>query len=179
MNSNTNFHLKTIAIDSSTKSTGISVWRGSTLIKHRTIALSAKDKMDVRLPKMVMALYDVLNAELPDEVYIEETVVNRNVATQRFLTRLQGTVFGWCLEHGSKFETIRPTVWRKALGFVQGRNVKREALKQQAKDYVLERYGEQFSDISEDEYEAICIGVAVIKLRDEHSENKNKDTKEK
>lgn len=175
MSSNTNFILKTIAIDSSTKSTGISVWEGSTLKKHMTIALSAKDKMDVRLPKMVQALYEVLDEERPNAVYIEEAVVNRNVATQRFLTRLQGTVFGWCLVHGCKFETIRPTVWRKELEFAQGRNVKREALKQQAKDYVLERYGDQFLDISEDEYEAICIGVAAMKLRDANTTTKNKD----
>lgn len=54
-------------------------------------------------------------------VYIEETVVLRNAHTQRFLTRLQGVVYAWCMNHGCEFNTIRPTSWRKAINLSTGK----------------------------------------------------------
>jgi hypothetical protein len=58
-----------------------------------------------------------------------------------------------------EFNTIRPTEFRKELDFVQGKNVKREELKQQAINYVKKIYN---LEVNDDVADAICIGCAVI-----------------
>lgn len=160
-----------VSIDASTKSTGIATWDNESLIDHETINAEDLGQMDNRFPYMAKALLSVLTEQQPDIVYIEEAVVVRNAQTQRFLVRLQGVVYGWCLSHQCQFVAIRPTAWRKQLGFKQGRNVGRQDLKTQAVEYVQEQYPD-LKDLSEDEYEAICIGVAAFKiLQDEKEQN--------
>ena len=144
-----------VSIDSSTKVTGVAIWDGDTLIHSETINFEKITPMEKRFPLMTLMILHVLQEHMPDVVYIEECVVNRNVQTQRFLVRLQGAVAGWCLQHNCDFETVRPIEWRKRLGFKQGRNTKREELKAQAFSHVCEKYNQEFS---EDECEAICIG---------------------
>lgn len=51
----------------------------------------------------------VLYKLIPDIICIEETVVLRNAQTQRFLTRLQGVIYGWAICHECEFNTLRPT----------------------------------------------------------------------
>ena len=158
-----------VSIDASTKSTGIAVWDNALLIDHETINAEDLGQMDNRFPYMAKALLSALTEQQPDVVYIEEAVVIRNAQTQRFLVRLQGVVYGWCLQHNCRFEAIRPTAWRKQLGFKQGRNVGRQDLKAQAVEYVQEQYPD-LMDLSEDEYEAICIGVAALKILQDEKE---------
>lgn len=117
--------------------------------------------MDLRFENMSKHLWESLELYKPDIVYIEETVVLRNAQTQRFLTRLQGVVYAWCINNNCEFNTIRPTVWRKQLNFLQGRNVKRNELKNQSIDYVMKKYG---IIVSDDEADAICIADAVISM---------------
>lgn len=117
--------------------------------------------MDSRFEAMSQKLWGVLEIYKPNIVYIEETVVLRNAQTQRFLTRLQGIIYAWCMNHDCEFNTIRPTSWRSAIGMVQGKNVKRDQLKEQSVKYVLDNYN---LSIGDDEADAICIGDAVIKI---------------
>lgn len=77
--------------------------------------------MDSRFEAMSQKLWGVLEIYKPNIVYIEETVVLRNAQTQRFLTRLQGIVYAWCMNHGCEFNTIRPTSWRAGIGMKQGK----------------------------------------------------------
>ena len=110
---------------------------------------------------MSQKLWGMLEIYNPNIVYIEETVVLRNAQTQRFLTRLQGVIYAWCINHGCEFNTIRPSNWRKQLFFSQGKNVKRDQLKEQSVKYVLDNYN---LNVGDDEADAICIGEAVLKM---------------
>ena len=65
------------------------------------------------------------------------------------------------MNHGCEFNTIRPTSWRKQLSFSQGKNIKRDQLKEQSVKYVSDNYG---LNVGDDEADAICIADAVIKL---------------
>lgn len=109
---------------------------------------------------MSLGLLQMLDKYKPDILYVEETVVLRNAQTQRFLTRLQGVIYGWCIQNSCEFNIIRPTQWRKQLSFSQGKNIKREQLKQQSIKYVKENYG---LDVNDDIADALCIGSAVLK----------------
>ncbi|RKI83700.1 hypothetical protein D7V90_07340 [bacterium 1xD42-87] len=117
--------------------------------------------MDSRFEEMSHRLWTILDLYKPHIVYVEETVVLRNAQTQRFLTRLQGVIYAWCINHDCEFNTIRPTSWRKVINMSQGKNVKREQLKEQAIQYVKEHYD---LNVGDDEADAICIGDAVIKM---------------
>ena len=161
-----------LTIDSSTKKTGIAVWINGYFKKRYLINYDEKDNkgksyykdcktMDTRYPLMVRDIYNILNQYQPKILYIEDEVVSRNMATCRFLFRLQGVIEGWCLSNGCEFNTVRPSQWRSACGFEQGKGHDRDDLKKQAIAFVKKIYG---IDVTDDEADAICIGYYVLKL---------------
>ena len=152
--------IKMMSIDSSTKSTGISIWIDGKLNNTLCFELDDKD-MESRLIKMIINLYDLLDIEKPDMIWIEEAVVNRNQQTQRFLVRLQGAIQGWCIRNNCDFNTIRPTQWRKYCPCeFKG---KRDELKKQSIQYVKEKYDIECND---DIADSICIGEAIFVMWD-------------
>ena len=150
-----------VTIDSSSNKSGIAYFVNGTYKEHCLLDCSKQKNIDIRFEDMSKELWKILDKYKPDIIYIEETVVLRNAQTQRFLTRLQGVVYAWCINNNCEFNTIRPTSWRKQLGFSQGKSVKRDQLKEQSIKYVLDKYG---LDVSDDKSDAICIGDAVLKL---------------
>jgi Holliday junction resolvasome RuvABC endonuclease subunit len=148
-----------VTIDSSSNKSGIAIFDNGTYKSNLLIDFSNDKSMDSRFCKMSLELIKTLNQYKPDIIYIEETVVLRNAQTQRFLTRLQGVVYGWCIINDCEFNSIRPTEYRKELNFKQGKNVKRDELKQQAIDYVKNKYN---LEVNDDVADAICIGCAVV-----------------
>ena len=154
--------MRIMAIDASTKSTGISLWEDKELISYKLIRTSLKN-IDDRFKDMCLMILRSLEDWNPDEIYLEETVVARNVQVQRFLTRLQGVVYCWCIQNNKKFNTIRPTVWRKVVGIKQGKK-KRDELKQEAISLVNKKFN---IEVNDDVAESICIGLATLFLNEE------------
>ena len=152
---------KLLSIDSSSTKTGVAYFNNGRYKSHKLLDCSDDKNMDSRFKKMSLLLWDILDEYKPNIVYVEETVVLRNAQTQRFLTRLQGIIYAWCMKNECEFNTIRPTTWRKQLYFSQSRNVKRDKLKAQAMQYVYDKY---MLRVGDDEADAICIGDAVVKL---------------
>lgn len=149
------------SIDSSSKKTGIAIYKNGKYTSHKLLDCSKDKIMDSRFKKMALDILNTLNEIKPNIIYIEETVVLRNAQTQRFLTRLQGVVYAWCIQNNCEFNTIRPSSWRKAINLKQNKNIKREQLKQEAIDYVKEKYN---IEVNDDIADAICIGDAVLNL---------------
>jgi len=154
--------MRIMAIDSSTKSTGFSVWEDEELFAYNLLHTSLKN-IDDRFKDMSLMLLEALNVWNPDQVYLEETVVARNVQVQRFLTRLQGVVYCWCIQNDKGFQTIRPTEWRKAVGIKQGKK-KRDELKQEAIKLIKTKYG---ISVNDDVAESMCIGLAALSMYEE------------
>lgn len=152
---------KMITIDSSTNKSGIGYYENGQLKDCKSLDFSMDKILDTRYKSMSLALWGILEEYNPDIVYMEETVVVKNAHTQRFLTRLQGSICIWCYLHDCEFNTIRPTEWRRLLNFKQGSKVKREQLKKQSIEYIKEYYGLETDD--DDIADALCIGSAVIK----------------
>lgn len=146
-----------ISIDSSTKKTAFAVFDNGVYIFSDYIHIEIDD-MEERFKQMVLQLLDVIVKNKPDIIYIEDTVVPRNVQTQRFLTRLQGAVYGYCVLNDCEFNAIRPTEWRKLVGLDQG-GKKRDELKRKAIDLIKEFFK---IEVDDDEAEAILIGQAAI-----------------
>lgn len=149
-----------LAIDSSTIKTGIAIFNNGAYQESLLLDCSNFKNMEDRFKEMSLKLIHILVTYKPYIIYIEETVVNRNVAVQRFLTRLQGVIYGYCVLNDCEFNAIRPTSWRKLAGINQ-KGKKRNELKKLAIDAVYQRLG---FNVGDDEAEAILIGIAALEL---------------
>jgi Holliday junction resolvasome RuvABC endonuclease subunit len=126
----------------------------------------SKSKLETnkRSFKMAKELWKIIKKYKPEHLIIEDTQQQNNVKTVITLARLQGMIIGYAEAHKIKVHILLPSQWRSALGFAQGPKVKREALKKQSNDYVKKHFG---FNLSEDENEAICEGIAAHKIIDE------------
>lgn len=153
--------IKLITIDGSTMKTGIAYFINGEYNTHHLLDFSKEKNMEVRFIEMSKTIWKSLDKYKPNILYIEETYTARNPQTAKILTRLQGVVYAWCINNDCEFNTIKPTSWRKLLGFKQGKNVKRDELKTQSVDYIFNKYGIKVTD---DESDALCIADAVFKI---------------
>ena len=153
--------IRLVSIDGSTQKTGIAYFCNGKYIEHVLLDFSKDKNMENRFESMSKEIWKILDDYRPNIIYIEETYMANNPQTSKILTRLQGVVYAWCINNACEFNTIRPTTWRKQLNFQQGKNVKREQLKKQSLQYVLDNYG---LEVTDDESDAICIADAVIKM---------------
>ncbi|MGE9950112.1 hypothetical protein [Coprococcus catus] len=85
---------------------------------------------------------------------------NKTTKAVRWDKNREGT-FKTTMEIFNMDNTIRPSSWRKAINLKQNKNIKREQLKQEAIDYVKEKYN---IEVNDDIADAICIGDAVLNL---------------
>ena len=158
---------KMISLDISTKKTGYALYSNGELISYGCIECDDK-LMDDRMKGMTKNLLDIFAVYMPNSIYIEETVVNRNVQVQRYLTRLQGVVYGWCIANNREFNTMRPSEWRKLVGIDTGKK-KRKELKEVALKIAMTEFN--IDDINDDTAEAILIGKAAINRFNGDGEN--------
>ena len=150
-----------MSIDGSTQKTGIAYFCNGKYVEHVLLDFSKDKNMENRFESMSKEIWKILDGYRPNIIYIEETYMANNPQTSKILTRLQGVVYAWCFNNNCEFNTIRPTSWRKQLNFQQGKNVKREQLKKQSLQYVLDNYR---LEVTDDEADAICIADAVLKI---------------
>ena len=152
--------MRLLALDQSTRCSGYCFLENGQYVESGVVDMS-KSKLETpeRSFEMAKALWKIIKKYKPDVLVLEETQQQSNVQVVITLARLQGMIIGYAEAHGVKTKIIRPTEWRAALGYRQGKGVKREELKQQSLDYVKNKYG---FVRSEDENEAIALGNAAI-----------------
>ncbi len=109
--------------------------------------------------EMIKRIHNQIVENNVDYVVFEDVSLQTNVSTLILLAQIQGAIINTCVMNNICYSVYRPTFWRSKLGFKQSRNVKRPELKQQAKDYVYNKYGLK---LKEDLCDAICIGEAFI-----------------
>ena len=149
-----------VSIDGSTKKTGISHFLDGEYVNHYLLDYSKDKDVENRFESMSIGIWSILDKIRPNIIYIEETYMHNNAQTMKILTRLQGVVYAWCINNKCKFNTITPKAWRKLLDFNQGKDVKREQVKAQSIEYVMEHYN---INVTDDEADAICISAAICK----------------
>lgn len=152
--------IKVIAFDQASSLSGVAVFEDDKLIKYDLIDLHKDKSMEHRVYDMMKKLGEYIIDNMPDYVIFEGVSLQTNVSTLLLLAQIQGAIMQTCVMHNIPFKVYKPTQWRKVLRFNQGKNVKRPELKQQAKDYVYNKYG---LSLKEDLCDAICIGEAFIK----------------
>lgn len=150
------FIIKILAFDQALIKTGVCTLDGDT-VYHSLIDLSKMKDIGERNIQMRQMIQSRIKNNHPDLVVIEDVALQASVKTVIQLAQLQGAIVGACDIFNVPYEIIKPSEWRKILGFKQGR-IKRAELKQQAIDYVKTYYNE---DVSSDEADAMCIATAV------------------
>lgn len=152
------FTIKIIAFDQALIKTGVCTLDDNT-VYHSLIDVSKVKDVNERSMIMRQMIQSRIKNNRPDLVVIEDVALQSSAKTVIQLAQLQGAIIGACDIFGVHYEILKPTEWRKTLGFKQGRQVKRPELKQQAIDYVAEHYDEV---VSSDEADAMCIATAAL-----------------
>lgn len=156
--------MKILAFDQASRISGWSWFDGNEYVDSGIIDKHKITDSDKRIAEMGLAIYKKIKEVAPDIVVIEGVQQQSGVSTVILLARLQGMILGYCAAHKIRAEILGVSTWRSTLSFQQGAKVKREALKQQAIEYVKKNFSSV--DCGQDESEAICIGVAASKLFD-------------
>lgn len=148
--------MKILAFDQATTKTGYALFTNGSYLCHGLIDCHSEPDVGVRIEQIVGRISNVIAVHRPDIVVIEDTAMQRNVKVLRLLAQLQGMVLGCCMTQGIPCKIRKPAYWRKYLHFTQGR-AKSAELKRQAQQIVKRRYN---LTVSEDEADAICIGLS-------------------
>lgn len=156
--------MKIFAADQSSNLSGIAVIIDGIPTYHKSIDHSTNRDVPDRIKHMFLDLAKCIEDAQPDYLVVEAVQQQTNPKAVMMLSSLQGGLICYAYSHQIPVSSPLPTEWRKILGFHQGPKVKREELKAQAKDFVLKHFG---ITASEDECEAICIGIAeYLRLKD-------------
>jgi Holliday junction resolvasome RuvABC endonuclease subunit len=155
---------KVLAYDQSTRCSGWAIFDGGEYVESGVVDMS-KSKLDTdeRSFEMAKELWKIMRKYKPNDIILEDVQQQTSVSVVKILARLQGMLIGHAEAHGVKVHILLPSQWRKAIHFNQGPKVKRAELKQQSIDYVKEHYDLALTD---DESDAICLGVAAHKIFD-------------
>ena len=162
----------TIAIDASTKSTGIAVFKNQALIQYECITQSSKDVL-LRIKNMTDAVEKIYNTYQGSNIQIVmEQIIpdnlndvkwSKNQNTFKALFYLQAAIALMFHHYGKEIEFVGASTWRKNCGIKQG-GATRDLLKQRDVQFVKDTY--QIT-VNDDIADAICIGHAKINQKPE------------
>lgn len=153
--------MRILSFDQASVITGWALFDGDKYINSGVIKKSKDIPIADRVPAMALSICKKIKEIQPDIVIIEDIQNQSSVKTVIDLARLQGGVIMYCVSKSIPIKIYHPSTWRSALQFTQGSKTKRDALKEQAADYVRS-IGFEIENI--DESEAICINLAAQKM---------------
>ena len=163
--------MRVCGIDASTNKTGVSLFIDGEYSGHMLIDLHKIKDSNVRVPKMMKEIKNVLDYYEPDIIVMEECLLKTNIATVKLLSYLAGAIISWAADNQVEFRFQLPSEWRKRVEIVQGPKTPRKKLKQEAIDMVKEKFG---INVTDDEAEAVLIAHSVfygVKSKDIDIEN--------
>ena len=150
---------KILAIDGSTKSTGIAVFNDDKLIHYECVTASSTDVLK-RINKMVSRIEELYKEYEIDTVMMEDVLpedVKHNAKVYKALIYLQAAVVLKLHDYNQTVEFCLPSEWRAKCKIQNGRGIKRESAKAYDMAYVKEHFN---IDVNDDVADAICIGIA-------------------
>lgn len=159
----------TIAIDASTKSTGVAVFKDKELIEKFNFTNANKsvlkrikymtDKIE-EIYKWYAALDDsfqiIMEQVIPDN--LNDAKWTRNQATFKALFYLQAAIVIMFDNYDLEVELVGASTWRKWCGIKQG-GANRDTLKSRDIEFVKNNYN---IEVNDDVADAICIGHGKI-----------------
>ena len=157
-----------LALDCSTKATGVAIFKDKTLMASTVITASSND-LYKRIHKMVDSILAIVEQVGIDQIVMEEVIPDhsKNTNTFKALMYLQAALH---IELHDKFprvgiELVYPSSWRAVCGIKNGRGIKRE--QEKAEDIKFANKTYNLTLTSDDQADAICIGHAFLHPKDE------------
>ena len=156
--------MKVLAIDASTKSSGLALFEDKNLIDYHCITASSSDLIK-RIKKIIMELDVYLQEHQVDKIVLEEVRPDKNITqslkTHRALMWLQAAINFLIHENYSHItiDYTYPSEWRAACGIKNGRGVMRASAKELDIKFVKDNYN---IDVNDDIADAIGIGHAFV-----------------
>ena len=148
-----------LALDCSTKSTGIAIFKDKEFMGKGCITASSAN-LYARIHKMVDKIDLLITDACIDQIVMEEVIPDhsKNTNTFKALMYLQAAIMIMIHDKHSQVqvELIYPGSWRSQAGIKTGRGVKRETLKEADIRRAKEVFGAQ--QLNDDEADAILIG---------------------
>jgi Holliday junction resolvasome RuvABC endonuclease subunit len=152
-----------LAIDASTKSTGIAYFKDDK-IQYSTIT-SSSTSPEKRITIMRDGILQYIKENNITKVVMEEVRQDGiNNRTEKLLKWLQGCIVVaiWEYDKNIKVEFIGASSWRKVLG-IQKYGVKRDEYKKLDIEYANKEYNLNLTSSQDDAADAICILTAYLK----------------
>lgn len=147
--------MKILSLDLSTKQSGWCVGQDGSMQAHGYITATSKDVIK-RIIKMRDQLSKIIKDYKVNKIVMQEVRPEYNSHTNKVLMWLQAVIVvaAHQIDSSIEYQFIGASTWRAALNIKQGRGVKREALKPQDIQYVLNKY---HVNVNDDQADAICI----------------------
>ena len=152
-----------LALDCSTKSTGVAIFKDKELVGQTCITASSTD-LYKRIHKMVDSILSIVESLSVEKIVMEEVIPDhsKNTNTFKALIYLQALIH---IELHDKYpkveiELLYPSSWRSVCGIEDGRSSKREQKKQKDINFANQTY--HLSLTNDDIADAICIGHAFL-----------------
>ena len=159
-----------LAIDASTKSSGIAVYSNNQLIHYECITAGSAN-LYKRIDKMIEELENILKKYSINKVAIEDVIpedVRGNQKVFKALIYLQGFVMHLLDKYNIKDITFyTASEWRKKCGIHTGRGIGRESLKPKDKAFVKSQFN---ISVNDDVADAIGIGFALTGMKPKESQ---------
>lgn len=156
--------MKILAIDASTKSSGLALFEDKQLITYDCITASSSDLIK-RIKKIVIELDTFLQKYQVDTIILEEVRPDKNIQqslkTHRALMWLQAAI-NFLIHEKYPHITVSytyPSEWRAACGIKNGRGVMRASAKELDIQFVKDNYN---ITVNDDIADAIGIGHAFV-----------------
>lgn len=154
--------MRILALDASTKSTGVALFEDKNLLDYTCFTASSTDVIK-RITKMIKELILYIEKNPVDKVILEEVRPEggTNLNTYRALMWLQAAIAFMLHEHFPrvKLEYVYPSEWRSACGIKTGRGVYRAEQKEYDMQFVKDNYN---LDVNDDIADAIGLGHSQV-----------------
>lgn len=152
-----------IALDMSTKSTGVAIYKHNKLTQYTCITATSND-LFARIKVMINSINKILEENLDLEYVIMQQVRQEgfiNIKTYKALMYLQGCVQMIIHQKFKHLQTdfLYPSQWRKVCKIKQGRGVQRKQQKELDIQWVKDNFNIQVND---DIADAIGLGYGYI-----------------
>ena len=156
---------RTLSLDQATNITGWAIFDDKELVAYGKINFTQSDPFE-RISKVRNWLLNIIETWKPDKVALEDIQLQKftgknghtegAVTTYKVLAQLQGVLAVTCFEKNIPCYIIHTATWR-AHCKITARN--RQDQKRAAQLYVANKYEK---NVTQDEADAICIGVYMI-----------------
>lgn len=163
-----------LALDCSTKATGVAIFKDKELIGQTCITASSND-LYKRIHKMVDSVLAIVESIGIDQIVMEEVIPDhsKNTNTFKALMYLQALMH---IELHDKYPQLKieltyPNSWRAVCGIKNGRGIKRDQEKAEDIKFANATYGLDLT--SDDIADAICIGHAYLHPKNVASDDLN------